>query len=156
VLFAQHITKNREEAEDIVQDAFSKIWQMREQIAPEQLLEGFVYTSVKNTALNFLTRQRTHARYHSEQVYLQEDGTLSADAGMLVAETELLIQNLINGMPPQRRMVYQLSRNEGLTYEQIAEQMGIAYGTVHSHMKTALREVRTVVSSLVLLLILLK
>jgi RNA polymerase sigma-70 factor (ECF subfamily) len=153
VTLIQRITKDTEEAKNIVNDTFAKLWQMREQIDPAQLLDGFVSTISTNAALDFLKKRHAHAKYHSEQLYLHDDEDLSADARMLESEAESRIREAIRRMPAQRRRVYELSRDENLTYNEIAERLGISPNTVRNHMALALEDIRKVLSSFVLLLI---
>lgn len=139
----RRIVGDGEEARNIAQDTFVKLWEQREEI---EQLDGFLFTAATRAALNARKRQTIHARYHAEQAAAGSEEGLAADTMILTRETELLIEEVIRRMPTQRRKVFELSRRENLTYHEIAEQLSLSPGTVHSHMKLALQELRAVLS----------
>lgn len=155
VTLVSRITKDGEEARNIAQDTFIKLWQQREQIDPAQSLDGFVSRMAWNAALDFLKRKQSHARYHNEQVHTQNAEDISGEDLLLAEETAMRIAHIIDSMPPRRREVFELSREKNLTYNQIATRTGMAYNTVMNHMKLELQELRCALS-LILLYLLLK
>lgn len=142
----EKITRDSEVAWNIVQDTFIKLWLGREQIDPQRSLDGFVLTMAVNSALNARKRKLTHARYHQEQLFLQNGEDHSADATLISSETELLVRAVIQSMPPQRRKIFELSREGDMTYNEIAQRLNLSYGTVHKQMKLALQDLRDVLS----------
>ena len=150
---AQKITSDRHEAWDIAQDTFTKLWQQREAIDPEKSLDAFVARMAVNAALNARARKQTHQRYHAEQMNLQYGGGQSADADLIAREVQQKIDTIVGNMPPQRRLVFTLSREENLTYNEIAQRMGLSPGTVHRHMSIALKELRNLTSALAFIII---
>jgi RNA polymerase sigma-70 factor (ECF subfamily) len=151
VMLVRRIVKDEEEAKNIVSDTFARLWQLREHIDHVELLDGFVSTSATNSALDFLRKTSVRARYRNEQLYLRDGEEFAADAGMLASEVEMLAKEAIAKMPAQRRRVYELSRDENLTYNEIAERLGISYNTVMFHMKAALQDIRSVITTCLLL-----
>ncbi len=154
VTLVTRITKDSEEARNIAQDTFIKLWQQRGQIDPAQSLDGFVSTVAWNAALDFLKRKQAHAKFHHEQMFTQSAEDISGEEELIATETGRRIENIVHNMPPQRRRVFEMSRVEHLTYNQIAERMMISHGTVHRHMKLALQELRYILSVLLFLLFL--
>lgn len=146
VLFLNKILGNIEEAKEITQDVFIKLWETRASIDPDKRPEGFIYTIAKNMAFNVIRRRHVHSQYHNEQKASSDPLSLSADETVISRETELLIKLIIDKMPAQRRKVFEMSRNNGLTYEQIAEQLELSIDTVKTHMKLALKDIREAVS----------
>lgn len=145
VAFLIKLLGNEEEAKEIVQEVFIKLWEKRETIDPEKKLDSFIYTTAKNMAFNTIRKRQIHSKYVDEQSFIGADPGRGADDNIISKETELLFNLVMNSMPSQRRKVFTLSRNEGLTYEQIAQEMGISLDTVKSHMKLALRDIRDAV-----------
>ncbi|MDR2938674.1 MAG: RNA polymerase sigma-70 factor [Prevotellaceae bacterium] len=143
VTLTKRITKDEEEARNIAQDTLTKLWEQRESIDPTQSLDGFVATMAWNSSLNYLKKQRVHSKYHSEQLYLLNEEDASCDERLVARETAHRIQKVINEMSPQRRKVYELSRDENLTYNQIAERLGISYNAVRNYMSTTLDYLRS-------------
>ena len=142
VYFLRKIVGDEEDAREIAQDVFVQLWETRDQIQPDKQLDSFVYTIARNMALKVLRKRETHSRFYDEQLYIQDDEGISADEILISKETEELLNDVQNSMPPQRRMAFQLSRNEGLSYEEIATRMGLSVDTVKTHIRLALKDIR--------------
>ncbi len=138
------VTQDLEEAQNIAHDTFVKLWQQKESI---ENLDGFLFTTAINAALNVYKKKKVHAKYYSEQMFLQNGEELAADAAMLVKEIERQVEEVIRNMPPQRRKVFELSRNEGLSYNEIAERMNLSYNTVRNYMVLALDSIRSIITT---------
>lgn len=146
----QAVTRDMEEARNIAQDTFVKLWQQREEI---KQFDGFLFTTATNAALNALKKKQVQSRYSNEQQYLQDAADHSADARIVAKETELRIRQAILNMSPQRRKVFELSRENNLTYNEIAERMGLSYNTVKNYMSAALEEIRSAIIMILLLVV---
>ncbi len=152
----RRITKDVEEAWNIAQDTFAKLWQQREQIDPSRSLDGFVSKMANNAALNLMKRKQYHHEYSGEQIFLQNIEDMPADAPILASEMWLLIEHAIRSMPPQRRAVYELSREKNMSYNEIAERMNISAETVKMHVKLALKGIRDAIPVFFLILIVIR
>lgn len=150
VPYIRRITKDLEEAHNITHDTFAKLWQQREQIDPAQSLDGFVSKIAANAALDFARKRQSHNKYYGEQIFTQTAEDHAADTGMLADEIELLIGYAIQNMPPQRRRVFEMSREKNMTYDEIAAELGLSRNTVRNHMALALESIRAVLAMTVL------
>jgi RNA polymerase sigma-70 factor (ECF subfamily) len=150
VRYVENISGDFEDARDIVQETFIKLWEMRENI---ERPDGFAFTSANRAALDRLRRNRSRSRYVDERLYLNEMEELPTDEYIISAETARLIDGAIRQMPLQRRKVFELSRNENLTYGEIAERMSLSYNTVSNYMKLALQEIRSILPMFILWLL---
>jgi RNA polymerase sigma-70 factor (ECF subfamily) len=148
VVLVARIIKDSEEARNIVQDTFIKLWLQREQIDSEQSLDAFVSRIAWNAALDFLRHKQTLEKFHDEQLHTQSTEETSGEDRFIATETARRIEQIVVNMPAMRRKVFELSRMEHLTYNQIAERLHISYNTVLFHMKEALKDVRVVMSIL--------
>ncbi len=131
----------REHAEEIVQDVFVKLWIRRDTLQINTSISAYLY----RMALNSLINQKKHQTVRSDyQAHVLAFRPLDNDQGQAVAENEIrrLAANAVAGMPEKRRMVYELSRKEGLKYSEIAEAMGISVKTVEAHLSAALDHMR--------------
>lgn len=153
VRFLTKIVGNVEEAKEIAQDVFVKLWESRGKVDPDKQLDGFVYTTAKNMALNVIRKRQVHFKYHKERMSSAENADLSADEEIISRETEILIRHVINNMPPQRRKAFEMSRYEGLSYEEIAREMGLSVDTVKTHIRLALKDIREAVATFIWLVL---
>lgn len=139
------ITKNRDASEELVLDIFVKIWQGREMLPEVQHFEAFLFHVARNKARDFFRQlQRSRAKqtelWHTMQERL---AGMPADQALLAAETLAAVRAIVQQMPPQRQLVFRLSRDHGLTYEQIAQRMNISPHTVRNHLAVSLQQIRT-------------
>ena len=132
------------QAEDVVQDVFVRLWDKRDQMDQERNIRSYIYTMVRNHALEIIRRQSLGSKINQELLYLQNDTDESP-----VEETEIekivildQIYVSIRQLPPKCGEVFTLSKVNGLSYAQIAEHMDISIKTVENHMGKALKLLR--------------
>jgi RNA polymerase sigma-70 factor (ECF subfamily) len=140
-LFARGILKSHEEAENIVQEVFIKIWEKHEELDEYQSFESFVFTIAYNTSISQI-RKKLREKNFLEELYkrLENEKTMvnEADFNDLQERTKQLVEQL----PERRRQVYKLSREEGLTYTEISKKLDISVNTVENHMSASLKFLR--------------
>ena len=147
VNFADAIIKDRNAAKDIVQDAFIKIWANRARLDENQVLQNYIYVIVKRLILLYLRDHRPAESLDSEVAQkLQSTAWGGQDLIVIANETRNRMQDIIARMPAQRRTVFAMSRNQGMTNKQIAEALQISVKTVERHMTLALAELRENIS----------
>jgi RNA polymerase sigma-70 factor (family 1) len=141
-LFAYRFTKSKEAAEEIVQDVFVKLWEKREQIKIEKNFAGYLFRVTRNLIIDGLKRAALDKKVQ-QRIYTHMQVLRNPIADELLnKELERLHQQAINALTEQRRTVYLLSREEELSYAEIAERLGISKNTVHNHMVSALQSIR--------------
>jgi len=145
--FAHRFTSNRAICEELVQDVFFTIWEKKEQWAPTIQARSYLYKAVKNRALDHLKHQDVERKYlgiyrDKQDLYnppQQMEDALSqkeenAEAQKLIA----LVHRTIQELPERRKTIFLLSREDGLTYQEIAEVLDISVKTVENQMGQAL------------------
>ena len=138
------ITHSHYTAEEITQEIFIKLWLCRDILYQVDNLDGYIFTIARNKTLNHLRKAAYDVRLLKE---LQErvsptDITNNVEERALVNEYDQLLQGALAHLSPQRRLVYQLSRQRGLNHEEIAHQLQVSRNTVKNHMVEALRFIR--------------
>lgn len=135
-------TKSAEISEEIVVDIFMKLWKGRELADQIQEAAAFFHKVGYYKALDFL---RTTARKKQlKQVYIDRamsEEEKMPDELMIDEETKLLLLNAVNQLPPQRKLIYQLSRDEGLSHDQIAHVLNLSKSTVNNTIVSATRSI---------------
>lgn len=140
--FAARMVAHRDVAEDLVQEVFLYVWRNREVWEVRASVKQYLYASVRHGALRYLRHERVVHRYTPDTVILFERAPRLADADLESAETISLVQAAIAKLPERCRLVYTLHREQGLTYAEVAEVMGISPKTVDVQMGRALKALR--------------
>ncbi len=139
-------------AEDIVQDVFISVWKKRNILFKVVNTDAWLYTITRNYSLNALQQMARVGK--NKQLLLSHlpAQTLDVEEKMDVSHLQALLRQAVGSLPPQQRKVFELSRIQGYTREEIARQMGITVITVSSHLTLSLRTVRAFLSSRMALL----
>ena len=140
--FAFNILKSKEDAEGIVQNVFTKIWETRSEINTELSFGGYIFRISKNMMLNQLKKKIIEKEYLNYLLATPEDTSLPVEQEVNFMELNLEIERIINELPEKRRKIFRLSREEGLTYKEIAEKMDISVNTVNTQISKSLEYIR--------------
>ncbi len=139
--FAYSYLKSRPAAEEIVQECFIKIWEKRAQLRDDVPLKGYLFTTAHHAVLNELRRDQHHLRLHGQVAAAA--GPASVANEVEYQEMEALYQAALEQLPPKQREAFLLSRQQGLSYPEIAERQGVSVKTVEAHMMQALKTMRS-------------
>ncbi|MDD3687391.1 MAG: RNA polymerase sigma-70 factor [Bacteroidales bacterium] len=154
--FAMFMNCSSEDAEELVQDMFFKLWQNRNQINVISSSKSYLFTSVKNSMLNKHKHEKVKQMYAADYRYTNKEE--SDDFEM--DENREKIKNIelaIAELPEKRREIFVKSKVEGKKYKEIADELQISVKTVENQMGEALKFLRNKLSAkefLILLLLL--
>jgi len=133
-------------SEEIVQDTFLKLWEIRETINEQINIRNFLYTITKNNCLNYLRNQKISTKHQERIKYMEIQFNYEAlDKSGDFFQTEELrnkIEEAIDGLPEELIETFRLSRFEELSYKEIAEKQNISIKTVEARISKALRILR--------------
>lgn len=146
--FVIRYVKREEDAEEIVQEVFIKIWENRSKINVYSSFESYLFTISYNSAISIL-RKRVHEQKYIEYLKsLQEADSLSELTDELYfRELNSKIQSLLTYLTPRQREIFLLSREDGLTHEEIARKLGISVNTVKNHIVATLNFLKSNIDS---------
>lgn len=139
--YALSILKDKEKAADVVQDVFVQLWQKRFNIKIQKDLQSYLFRSTKNKSIELIRREKLHHRYEN---YVKDMDGSDADADQ-EGEKFLRIEQLytyVRQLPPKCQEVFILSKMNGLTYREIAEELNISIKTVENQIGRALHLLR--------------
>jgi RNA polymerase sigma-70 factor (ECF subfamily) len=140
--FAKTILKNAEQAEDVVQEVFLKIWDKRNSIEPNPSFKAYLYMAVRNHSLNLL---KLNERKYWLDDEMENDAIFSnneVQANLEAKELNQRINEAIESLPEKCKLTFKLSRFENLSYKEIAEAMNLSVKTVENQMGKALALLR--------------
>lgn len=137
--FVYKYLQSKEEAEEIVQDVFLKIWDQREGLDSSRSFNSYIFTIAKNHIFNELRKKVSEKKYLDFQINTNSRTHSPVERELSFREITKISNDAINQLPPRRKMVYQLSRDKGMSYQEIANHLGISVKTVENHMSLALK-----------------
>lgn len=155
VIYASKIIFDYDEAEEIVQDFFVKIWSDRNKIKKSKTLKNYFFRSVKNRAINYLKREKVSQKVRQKLVQLIEKDKLFQPDFFIESELQTEIKSAFQKLTPRANEIFTLSRFHGLTNTEIAEQLNISKRTVETHISNALKILREELKDFMFLLMLL-
>lgn len=138
---ANRVLRDQGIAEELSQDVFLELWRRRESLAPDSSVAGYLMQSVRNRALNHLR----HLAVQKKSVVFVEalsEPAEHADAQVHTNDLQSALTEAIAALPPRTREVFVMSRERGLRYSEIAEQLGVSVKAVEANMSRALRILR--------------
>ena len=139
---ASYYVHRKEVAEELVQDVFFNIWDRRHDWHPRGALRTYLYGAVRNHCLMHLRHEKVVQRWRREERHRprpEADGPVDR---LEYKEFSRAVQQAIEALPERRRLVFTLSRRQGLTYAEIAALLDLSINTVENQMVRALKTLR--------------
>ncbi|MBV5314153.1 MAG: RNA polymerase sigma-70 factor [Prolixibacteraceae bacterium] len=137
--FAFAYLKTEGDSKDVVQDAFINLWNNRENLREDTNLEAYLFTITRNSVISIFRKKITEKEYLK---HLRETAIFQYSENDEQYDYERLsmrIKNLVDQLPEQRKLIFKLSKEKGLSNKAIAEELNISVKTVEDHMTKARR-----------------
>ena len=128
------LLKSKEDAEEIVQETFLKIWESRENFWEDYPFESLLFRIAKNAFLNHNRKKVNRTVFEKHFGFFTDFSESSADQYILFQETQSIIETIVNGLPPKRKEIFLMQKVEGLSRQEIASKLGISIITVDSQL----------------------
>lgn len=136
------LLKSKEDAEEIVQETFLKIWESREYFLEDYPFESLLFRIAKNASLNYSRKKVNRMVFEKHFGFFADFSEDSADQYILFQETQSIIETILNGLPPKRKEIFILQKVEGLSRQEIAGKLGISIITVDHQLLKANKYVK--------------
>jgi RNA polymerase sigma-70 factor, ECF subfamily len=139
--FLTRYVRERAIAEELVQDVFLSLWDHREHVHITGSVQAYLFAAARNRALNFIDHERVADRFRVSVLtrMTAEEASIQGEAECLAA---LEMQEALARLPARCRLVFNLQRNHGMSYGEVASALAISVKTVEVHMGRALRTLR--------------
>jgi RNA polymerase sigma-70 factor (ECF subfamily) len=137
----QALVRDAGVAEELAQDVMLELWRRRTDLVAEASAQAYLFRAARNRAYNHL-RHLSIVRRRLPFADARASHDPGAPVQLEAAELDTAIQRAMDTLPPRCREVFELSREEGLRYADIADRLGVSVKTVETHMGKALRTLR--------------
>jgi RNA polymerase sigma-70 factor, ECF subfamily len=135
--YASYLTGNPNEASEIVNDVFIAVWHKKSSLSYDISLKSYLYRAVKNKCINFLKKQKLDT--------VNDDDTINAissyqtDQSIIDKEQRLILEKVMNTLPPKCKQIFSMSRIDELKNAEIADLLDISIKTVEAQITKALK-----------------
>jgi RNA polymerase sigma-70 factor (ECF subfamily) len=136
---------NFELSEDVVQEVFVHLWQLRNKLVIKTSMKSYLFSSVRNKAIEKLRRQKLDEKYRIETKETQSEIQDDPDD---LQEKYLLIDRIyksIDKLPDKCRIIFKMAKFDGMTYAEISDELGLSVKTIESQMRRAFIILREIV-----------
>jgi RNA polymerase sigma-70 factor, ECF subfamily len=142
VRYAKTLLRDHDAAEEIVQELFFRLWQDRQNLRVESSLNGYLFRSVHNRSLHYIEHQKVVSRHAGEVSAGAELTSEPVTEAIYYNELQSRVARVLERLPERCRVIFRMSRFEGLKYHEIADKLAVSLKTVEADMGKALREFR--------------
>lgn len=129
--------KDTFESEEIVQDVFLRLWEIRSEIEEEKSFNNFLYRITVNRVFNHIKHQVVRLKYENQLKNTEQSYSASPEEHLFGNELELRVQELLSKLPAQKREIFVLSKLKGYSNAEISEKLGISIRTVENQVYRA-------------------
>jgi RNA polymerase sigma-70 factor (ECF subfamily) len=139
--FSYCILKSREQAEEVASDVMLKLWQRRVELLGVENVQVYALIMARNHSLNIL-KKNTRAKIISlEDIDVEVNlGTLNPEQILINSQDRRKLESYVQALPAKCKMVFQLVKEEGLSYKEVGEVLDISPKTVDAHLVSAMKK----------------
>lgn len=141
--FSFRFLKNKQRAEEIVNDALLSVWINRSKLNENLSVLPYLYTVTRRLALNALRDTATSQKAIDDLWASMQQLSNETEETILLNDLKQFTEKAIVHLPAQQQLIFRMSRYEGLNYDEIAERLGLSRNTVKNHLIAALKALRT-------------
>lgn len=149
--YAFTILRDMDDAEDVVQKTFCKLWDQRENLSIKSSINSYLYRIVHNESLNTVHQKTSHQEHNLNYISMMNEVDDSVVETITANDLQLSIDKALATLPPQCRRVFEMSRMDQLSYSEIAKELNISTNTVENHVSKALKILRVELKEFLLL-----
>ncbi|MDL2305571.1 RNA polymerase sigma-70 factor [Bacteroides sp. OttesenSCG-928-D19] len=145
---AYYYAKNEEWSQEIVLDCFMKLWEKRATLPAINNQDDYYFILVKNTALNYLAKEKRHETVMLETTLVADNGGVSPEDSLISDELFAVYVKELDKLPPRCREIFLKVKEEKQTYAQVAEELNISVKTVDAQVQKAVGRLKEVLLKL--------
>ncbi len=142
VKYAGTLIKDKDTAEEIVQDLFFRLWQNKENLKIESSLNGYLFRSVHNKCLHHIEHMKVVEKHAREMINEPDQNDENPSEILEYGELQEKIARILERLPERCGQIFCMNRFDGMKYTEIAEKLSISVKTVEANMGKALKEFR--------------
>ncbi len=135
--FAFGYLKTESDAQDIVQEVFVRLWNNRDKLKKDSNIEAYIFTIAKNTIISVFRKKISEKEFLEDLKFKVVKNSSDTEVQVDYSILSEKVKSTIDQLPPQRKKIYLLSKEKGLTNQKIADELNISVKTVEDHITKA-------------------
>ncbi len=140
--YALHLFGSSNLADELVQDVFLKVWLSRDKVRHVLRFDSWLFIIARNQVFDTLKLLAKEDSARKQMASLLDQDTDTVEDQLLTKENELRLQEALSRLSPQQKLIFTLSRHQGMKHEEIASRLNISRNTVKTHLVHALKTLR--------------
>lgn len=144
--YALRFVPDEDTAEEIVQELFFRLWAKREQVKINTSIESYLFIALRNLAMNYINSRKIHDRYRQYEQQQSKTGLEFPTDELEEKDMQRIMKQAVATLPEKRRQIFEMSRFEYLSYDDIAKKLNVSNKTVETQMTKALSQLRGVLA----------
>lgn len=144
--FARYFVKSNQNAEEVVTDVFVKLWNQRQQLLEIKDFKAYIFTLTKRESLNYIRNNKLNSNLFVQLEDQLQITIVNPEYELLYSEINELLQSAINELPEKCRLVFQMVKENGMKYKEVASLLDISEKAVEMHISKALQRIKHTLS----------
>ena len=140
--FSLKYLKSKDEAEELVQSVFLKLWENYKNLRKESSFKSYLFTIAYNEICNLFRKRNYLQKFVNDTLYESSQASSETENNIDYKSVLEQVQQIIDKLPDRQRIIFMKSRNEGKSSKEIAEELGLSAGTVDNYISEALKFIR--------------
>ena len=140
--FGRSLLKTHEDAEEVVQEVFLRVWKKRNELLERNSFQSFLFTIAYNVIIDHFRQRIQDKKYEQFVLNQAQQNYINPQNELEYNDLKKVLEKAIHELPGRRKQIYQMSREKELSYKEIADRLQIKTKTVENHINLALRHIR--------------
>ncbi len=140
--YCLNFLKSEDECDDMVQEVFIRLWEMRHFVEPDLSFSSFLYTMTRNRILNYFRDMNVEAQVLKALAQKQKQSEGTVESELIFSDYQRILTDAIEKLPTQRKRIFNMSRIDSLSHKEIATLLDISVYTVQEHISESLRYIK--------------
>lgn len=140
--FLARFTKSEFQSEEIIQETMLRVWIRRDQLPDIDNPRSWTFRIASNLAYTWLTRRAREEKALLKQEFQRDGESRSGEESLALKELKVHLKKAVEQLPPKRKLIYQMRREQEMSLTEIAEYLDISKSTVKNSLLTALKSIR--------------
>lgn len=140
--FILHIVHTEAEAEELVQEVFMRLWISRQSLVNVENPDSYLFIMARNRSLDYIQQVAGERKLKQQLQQQQEFSANTTEEDIDFSQSKQLVDAAVSQLPKQQELVFRLSKEQGLSRQQIAQQLNISENTVRNHLAEAIKFIK--------------